>query len=70
MDFILKFTEYKGEQRQEAFIKRSLAIFYIAFLRGRIQKSIVKDLTPKLIDRMKDLINLRYDNQACVSLVF
>lgn len=62
LDFLFKFTEYKGEQRQEAFIKRSLAIFYIALLRGRVQKSIIRDLLPRLIDRMKDLINLRYDN--------
>jgi len=36
LDFLFKFTEYKGEQRQEAFIKRSLAIFYVALLRGRV----------------------------------
>jgi hypothetical protein len=40
-DFLFKFTEYKGEHRQEAFIKRTFSIFYSALLRGRFQKAIL-----------------------------
>ena len=69
-DFLFRFTEYTGEQRQEAFIKRSFSIFYSALLRGRIKKSIVKELVPRLIERMKSLIDLRYNNEACMTLVF
>ena len=69
-DFLLRFTEYKCELRQEAFIKRSFSIFYSALLRGRVQKAVLKDIVPKMLDRMKELIDLRYDNQACVTLVF
>ena len=42
----------------------------MALLRGSIQKSIVTSLVPRLVERLKDLIDLRYDNQACVALVF
>ena len=35
-DFLLKFTEYKGEMRSEAFIKRTFAIFYNILLKGKI----------------------------------
>ena len=69
-DFLYRFMEFKSEQRQEAFIKRSFSIFYSALLRGRIQRAILKELLPRLIERMKSLIDLRYDSQACVQLVF
>ena len=63
LDFLFRFTEYRSEQqRQEAFIKRSFSIFYGIILRGALQKAIIPNLMPKLIDRMKELINLRYDN--------
>lgn len=63
LEFLFRFTEYRSEQqRQEAFIKRSLSIFYGIILRGALQKAIIPSLMPKLIERMKDLINLRYDN--------
>ena len=31
---------------------------------------IVRTLVPRLFDRMQQLIDLRYDNQACMTLVF
>ena len=37
LEFLFKFTEYRGEQsRQEAFIKRTISIFYRVLLRGSI----------------------------------
>lgn len=66
LDFLLKFTEYTVEPRQEAFIKRAFGIIYTTLLRGGVRKNILVGLVPRLLDRMTDLINLRYNNQACV----
>ena len=65
-DFLLKFTEYKGELRSEAFIKRTFSIFYNTLLKGKICKNFINEIVPKLFERMQTLIDLRYDNQACM----
>lgn len=69
-EFLFEFTEYKGESRSEAFIKRTLGILYSILLKGQIRDEILETLVPKLFDVMERLINLRYDNQACMTLVF
>lgn len=69
-EFLFNFTEYRGEPRSEAFIRRTFGILYNILLKGRIAEPIVSDLVPRLFDRMQELIDLRYDNQACMTLVF
>jgi len=69
-NFLIKFTEYAGEARSEAFIRRTFSILYQILLRGKVSASILKTIMPMLFDRMVDLIDLRYNQGACVALVF
>ena len=69
-EFLFDFTEYRGEPRSEGFIRRTFGILYSILLKGRITSPIVTNLVPRLFDRMQQLIDLRYDNQACMTLVF
>ena len=62
LDFLLKFTEYTVEPRQEAFIKRAFGIVYSILLRGGVRKGILVSLVPRLLNRMRELIDLRYNN--------
>ena len=60
--------EFKGMPRSEAFIKRTLNIFYLFIIRGIFPVDVLKNLLPELFSRMKGLIDLRYDSQACMTL--
>jgi len=39
-------------------------------LRGKVSNDILKEVLPILYDRIEYLINLRYNNEACMALVF
>ena len=63
------FTDYNGEVRSEAFIRRTLQIIYNKLLQGKITLSVANSFIPKLFDRLQTLIDLRYNSEACINLM-
>ena len=47
-----------------------MGILYSILLRGEVRDEILETLIPRLLDVMEQLIDLRYDSQACMTLVF
>lgn len=69
--FLLQFTEYDvQEPHSEAFIRRTFSILNSIILQGKVSNEIVRDILPSLYDRIEYLISLRYNNDACMGLVF
>ena len=69
--FLMQFTEYDPQEpHSEAFIRRTFSILNGVILQGKVSNGILRDILPSLFDRAEELINLRYNNEACMGLVF
>lgn len=68
LKFLISFAEYDPkEPHTEAFIRRIFSILNSLILQGKITVDIVKEIVPLFFDKMEHLINLRYNNEACVA---
>lgn len=71
LKFLIQFTNYDDQEpHSEAFVRRVFSILSSVILRGKIAQHILKEILPTLYDRIEYLINLRYNNDACMALVF
>jgi len=61
IDFLLSFTEYTGNPRFEAVIRRVLQILYNKLLTSRVNPTLITYVVPKVFDRMQVLVDLRYN---------
>lgn len=71
LKFLLQFTDYDyQEPHSEAFIRRTFSILNSIIIRGKVANHILREILPGLYERIEYLINLRYNNEACMALVF
>jgi len=64
-------TEYNyQEPHSEAFVRRVFSILNSIILKGKVSPDLLKEIMRVLYDRIESLINLRYNNDACMALVF
>jgi len=71
VQFLLSFLEYDVlEPHSEAFIRRVFTILNCVILLGKVSNEILVEVLPKLFERVENLIGLRYNNEACMGLVF
>jgi hypothetical protein len=69
--FLMLFTEYEvSEPHTEAFIRRTFSLLNSIILQGDVSNDLLIEILPGLFDRIEHLINLRYNNEACMGLVF
>jgi len=68
--FLLGFTSYQVEAHAEAFIRRSFNIISNIILKGAISNETLTEIIDPLYDKMKKLIELRYNSEACMTLIF
>mmetsp|Transcript_18339 Transcript_18339/g.13339 ORF Transcript_18339/g.13339 Transcript_18339/m.13339 type:complete len:145 (-) Transcript_18339:69-503(-) len=69
--FLLQFTEYEmNEPHSEAFVRRTFSILNNLMLQGKIPLDILKEVLPNLFDKIEALLDLRYNNDACMNLIF
>lgn len=69
--FLMLFTDYEvNEPHTEAFIRRTFSLLNSIILQGEVSNDLLMEILPGLFDRIEHLINLRYNNEACMSLVF
>jgi hypothetical protein len=69
--FLLSMTEYEiQEPHSEAFIRRTFSILNSVILQGKLSAELLKEILPYLFEKIEYLINLRYNNEACMGLVF
>lgn len=67
----MQFTEYEvSEPHTEAFIRRTFSLLNSTILQGEVSNDLLMEILPGLFDRIEYLINLRYNNEACMGLVF
>ncbi len=71
MQFLLSFLEYDVlEPHSEAFVRRVFTILNAIILQGKVSNEILVEVVPKLFEKIEQLITLRYNNEACMGLVF
>ena len=69
--FLMQFTEYDvQEPHSEAFIRRTFSILNSIILQGKLDNDILLEILPPLFDRIEQLVTFRYNNEACMGLVF
>lgn len=69
--FLLNFLEYNSEEPHlEAFIRRTFDIITKSIEAGNFEPETLHSLLPLLYDSAARIVDLRYDNDACMSLVF
>jgi hypothetical protein len=69
--FLMLLTEYEvTEPHTEAFIRRTFSLLNSILLQGHLPNDLLLEILPTLFDRIEQLINLRYNNEACMGLVF
>lgn len=69
--FLINLTSYDyQEPHSEAFVRRVFSILNSIILQGKVSADLLKEILPVLYDRIEFLINLRYNNDACMALVF
>ena len=71
LKFLIQFTDYDcQEPHSEAFVRRVFSILNSVILKGKVAVHILKEIMPIIYDRIQYLIDLRYNNDACMALVF
>lgn len=71
LSLLLQFTVYDPlEPHSEAFIRRTFSILTSIILQGKIPIDTLKQILLPLYDRIEQLIDLRYNNEACMGLIF
>mmetsp|Transcript_30487 Transcript_30487/g.29868 ORF Transcript_30487/g.29868 Transcript_30487/m.29868 type:complete len:161 (-) Transcript_30487:135-617(-) len=69
--FLLQFTDYEmNEPHSEAFARRTFSILNNLILQGKVPIDILKEVLPNLYDKIEVLLDLRYNNEACMNLIF
>lgn len=69
--FLMQFTDYEvQEPHSEAFIRRTFSILNNIILQGRASNEILLQILPTLFERIEEIVNYRYNNEACMGLVF
>jgi len=68
--FLLDFTDYQVEPHAEAFIRRAFNIINNIILKGAIGQDTLAKVIDPLYEKMRNLIELRYNSEACMTLIF
>jgi len=69
--FLLSFGHYdRNEPHTEAFVRRIFSIINNIIIQSRVPSSILQEVLPLLFERIEELIDLRYDNENCMALIF
>lgn len=78
-EFLFEFLVYnKEDQRSEAFIRRSLSIFFNCLLRGKCctpnshdqTNELLPNMMPQLFSKLCEIVDLRYDSEIAKVLIF
>lgn len=71
LKFLLSFAEYSpNEPHSEAFTRRIYSIISSLILQAKVPLEILKEVLSFLYERTEQLISLRYNNDACMGMVF
>ena len=71
LSFLLNFISYDAnEPHYEMFVRRTFVIISLGIVKDSYSLDILHDLIPELYEKTCDIIDLRYHNNSCMSLVF
>ncbi|CAI2383397.1 unnamed protein product [Moneuplotes crassus] len=71
LSFLLNFISYDAnEPHYEMFVRRAFGILSEGIVRDQYSPSILFDLLPELYSKTSNIVDLRYHNNSCMSLVF
>lgn len=70
LSYLLNFINYDPEEPHfEMFVRRTFTIISEYITKDQYGPSILYDLVPDLFTKTSDIVNLRYHNNSCMSLV-
>lgn len=71
LSFLLNFICYDAnEPHYEMFVRRTFFIISDGIIKDYYSPSILYDLIPELYSKSSEIVDLRYHNNSCMSLVF